>query len=126
MADEAPVPAPILTAYKLHDYPVMPLVAAPALRDWMDQTHDKFAYRCLPMLIANQCGWFLLNVHRVQVIWNGGNAPADMRVILKADPNNPKGVPCPADNYFGHGVVTWNVNYVFRTPPGWNLWVRGP
>jgi hypothetical protein len=27
---------------------------------------------------------------------------------------------------FGHGVVTFNLPYLFRTPEGINLWVKGP
>ena len=38
----------------------------------------------------------------------------------------PRGTPLPAESHFGHGVLTFNLNYLFRTPPGWNLWARGP
>jgi hypothetical protein len=27
---------------------------------------------------------------------------------------------------FGYGVLTFGLPYLFRTPPGWNLWTRGP
>ena len=27
---------------------------------------------------------------------------------------------------FGHGVLTWHLNYLFRTSPGYNLYARGP
>ena len=27
---------------------------------------------------------------------------------------------------FGYGIVTWYLPYLFRTSPGYNLWVRGP
>ena len=27
---------------------------------------------------------------------------------------------------FGYGIVTWVIPYIFRTPPGFNLLVRGP
>ena len=26
----------------------------------------------------------------------------------------------------GHGILTWTIPYVFRTPPGWNMLCRGP
>ena len=32
----------------------------------------------------------------------------------------------PVRSHFGFGVVTWNIPYVFRTPPGFNLLARGP
>jgi hypothetical protein len=31
-----------------------------------------------------------------------------------------------AQSHFGSGVVTWHIPYLFRTPPGYNLLVRGP
>ncbi len=39
----------------------MPIVPASHSRAWMDTTTDKFANRCLPLKIANQAGWFILN-----------------------------------------------------------------
>jgi hypothetical protein len=29
-------------------------------------------------------------------------------------------------SHFGSGILTWNLPYLFRTPPGYNLLVRGP
>jgi hypothetical protein len=120
--DENPA-EPLLTAYRVHPYPSMPIVPAPAPRKWMDQTQDRFAYRCLPLLIANQSGWMILNTHRIRAVWNGGPSDRDLTVICKA---GPKTTPCPAVSHFGHGVLTFNLNYLFRTPRGFNLWARGP
>ena len=39
----------------------MRLIAAPADRDWMDATPNRFANRCLPLRIAAQAGWFVVN-----------------------------------------------------------------
>lgn len=109
-----------LVAYRTHPLP-MPLVAAPVARDWMDRTDRRFAYRCLPMLIANQAGWFVLSAHRVAVRWDGGRTLESLRIdCLSGEP------PCPALSVFGAGILTWTVPYVFRTPPGFNLLVRGP
>ena len=52
------------------------LVKAGSDRDWMEATPVRFAYRCLPMVIANQHGWLLLNRRKISVIWNGGPDPA--------------------------------------------------
>ena len=62
---------PKLIAYRIHKYPSMPIVPATSQRRWMDRTSERFAYRCLPLLIANQHGWFVLNVHKVRVVWDG-------------------------------------------------------
>jgi hypothetical protein len=114
---------PILTAYRIHPCPSAPIIPAPRERAWMDHTSDRFAYRCLPLLIANQSGWMILNTHRLRVVWNGGPGEHDLTVI---DRGGPKGTPCPAQSHFGHGVLTFILNYLFRTPPGINLWARGP
>ena len=34
---------------------------APPTRQWMDETSEAFAYRCLPLNIANAHGWELLS-----------------------------------------------------------------
>jgi len=44
---------------------------APAKRDWMDATPESFAYRCLPLNIANAHGWELLNPCAFEACWNG-------------------------------------------------------
>ena len=114
---------PKLIAYRIHKYPSMPIVPATSQRRWMDRTSERFAYRCLPLLIANQHGWFVLNVHKVRVIWDGQPTSEGLKVTCEA---GPEGVPCPAVSHFGHGVLTWNLNYLFRTSPGFNLWAHGP
>jgi hypothetical protein len=58
----------------------MRLVVAPADRDWMDATHYRFANRCLPLRIAAQAGWFILNSHALRVTWNGGNDTSDIEL----------------------------------------------
>lgn len=99
----------------------MSLVPATRERAWMEATDQRFANRCLPMLIANQAGWFLIGRHTVRVRWTGGRSPSSLTIeVLSGDG------PCPAISHFGHGIVTWHVPYLFRTPPGYNLLVRGP
>ena len=113
--------APILTAYCVNSTLKMPLVPAASDRAWMDATNDRFANRCLPLLIGNQAGWFLLTDHQVEVVWTGGNDIDSLRIkVLSGD------APYPALSHFGHGILTWSVPYLFRTPPGYNLLVRGP
>src|SRR3954469_12237499 len=96
MAEEAPQQpgdAPTLIAYRIHKYPSMPILPATNQRDWMDKTGDRLAYRCLPLLIANQTGWFIINVHHMRVIWNGSNSTDGVRILCKS---GPEGTPCPA------------------------------
>ena len=110
-----------LTAYKLYD-PALPLVCAQGERDWMDETDQRYAYRCLPMLIANQAGWFVLNDQPIECIWDGTKALSGVR-IRRLDKKAPR---ASVVSHFGEGIVTWHIPYLFRTSPGYNLLVRGP
>jgi uncharacterized protein DUF6065 len=49
-------------------------------RYWMTATPKRFAYRCLPMVIANQSGWLILNRHKIAVTWNGGVEPPALKI----------------------------------------------
>jgi len=94
---------------------------APATRAWMDATPESFAYRCLPLNIANAHGWEVLSPCGFEAIWDGG--PATGSVTLKLDEGTaPERAPV---SLFGQGVITFHVEGLFRTPPGWNLWVGG-
>src|SRR4051812_49892163 len=47
---------------------------APISREWMDSAHQRHPYRCLPLVIANQCGWMLRNPVGFSAYWYGGVA----------------------------------------------------
>ena len=106
-------------------YPIssleMPLMVAPAGRDWMAATPRHFAKRCLPLLIANRAGWLLISMHTFTVTWGGEESPASLKVQYLSG-----GAPYPANSHFGSGILTFTVPFLFRTPPGINLLVRGP
>jgi hypothetical protein len=53
------------------------IVPAPVERSWMDRTNNGFAYRCLPLNIANAHGWLILNPVAFVAEWNGGPGPAE-------------------------------------------------
>jgi len=110
-----------IIAYNVSGGLPMPIVPADGKREWMDNTRDRFAYRCLPMLIANQAGWFILNSHRFRMIWNGGQGLNDLHIEYLEG-----GEPYPAISHFGHGILTFSLPYLFRTPTGYNLLARGP
>lgn len=112
---------PKVVAYKF-DNAVMKIVPAFVQRAWMDPAHASFAHRCLPLRMANTDGWFLLNPYRITVVWNGGLLPEDLAITREPEFENIGA----AYSHFGHGIVTWGIPYLFRTPPGYNLQVRGP
>jgi hypothetical protein len=87
----------------------------------MDQTTERFAHRCLPLLIANQAGWHILNTHTIEAQWNGGKSLDSIQIKILSGAGE-----CPVMSHFGHGLLTWTIPFLFRTPSGYNLWVRGP
>ena len=48
-----------LIAYRIHSTG-QKIVAGRPRRKWMDETHNRYAYRCLPLTIANAMGWEIL------------------------------------------------------------------
>jgi hypothetical protein len=110
-----------LIAYRVTTGPAPELTPAPLSREWMALTRDGFASRCLPLLIANQAGWLVASPHTVIATWEGGDRLSDTRVELPD-----AGGLAFAASHFGYGILTFTIPYLFRTPPGWNLQVRGP
>jgi hypothetical protein len=102
--------------------PAFPLAIGRYARDWMDASPERYANRCLPLLIANQHGWDVMHDGHVAMTWNGGRAPRDLTLSV-VDGKTPSEMPV---SHFGDGIVTWKLPYLFRTPPGWNLLARGP
>lgn len=107
-------------AYQIYQDTRMHLTKAPLERDWMDQANQRFPYRCLPLNIANQHGWFVTCPCDFDVYWYGGPALNDLEIRFY-------GAPDPGiTSHFGYGILTFSMPYLFRTPPGVNLWVKGP
>lgn len=115
--------APELVAFHQAAEPQVALVPAPRWRDWINEMDDRWANRCLPLIVANEAGWVLLNRKSFEAVWTGEPGPSSV-TIRYDDPDLPS--PKPAESHFGYGIVTWGVPYLFRTPPGYNLLVRGP
>lgn len=125
-----------ITAYSAWGYEIQ-IVPAYKRRDWMDVASTGFPYACLPMSIANMSGWFVLAPHGCVAEWNGGPRPEDLMVTIPDPPPPLPGVKSGrtwsradpgihAQSGVGHGILTWTLGYIFRTPPGWNMLCRGP
>ena len=78
-----------LVAYRISPERSLDLVPSPAKRAWMDASYRGFANRCLPLLIANQAGWFILNGHEFRATWSGGRTRAAVRIEYLEN-----GAPC--------------------------------
>ena len=110
-----------LTCYQIHDYAPR-LVTARSDRTWMDMSDQRFAYRCVPLSIANAMGWELLSPARVTAEWNGGRELEDLKVEVD---DLAWGGNKLASSHFGHGIVTFQTGYLFRTDPDVAVWARG-
>jgi hypothetical protein len=91
-------------------------------RAWMESFLERHAYRCLPLTMANTSGWDILCPVGFTAEWNGGPLAADIDIW----PDHPH--PDFHDlvkSHFTHGVLTFHPGYLFRTPPGWSMWVQG-
>jgi hypothetical protein len=114
-------PALSLTAYEIPGRAAMDIRPAERRRAWIDATHNHFAARCLPLLIANQAGWTIHLRHRVHVRWSGADEPYALSLIHSEGTS-----PYPAISSFGYGILTFHIPFLFRTPSGYNLLARGP
>ncbi|HVY62608.1 MAG TPA: DUF6065 family protein, partial [Planctomycetota bacterium] len=97
---------------------------ADAHRDWMDETRfNRFAYRCLPLTIANQVGWWIRNPVGFTATWSGSLDPHSVEFAFDAAPDVWK---VYINNHFGSGIITWNPPFLVRTKPaGSRLLVTG-
>ena len=91
---------------------------APARRHWMDELPH--AYKCLPLVVANQWGWQILCPTDVVVTWDGTAGQGGLRVEVA-----PQFEPA-IKSQFGGGIVTFSPPWLFRTPSGWDLYLKGP
>jgi Family of unknown function (DUF6065) len=119
-------------AYEIHPGSDMPITPAPFERAWMEATDKRFAYRCLPLVIANQAGWFIANPTGFVAVWDGGATKESVRIWYEVPGHTPGTVPLTPwvdpriSSHFGSGIVTISVPYLFRTPRSVVLWAKGP
>jgi hypothetical protein len=112
----------------LDAYAVMPTdgwVIEPAdpKREWMDATPQKFAYRCLPLMMANQAGWVVRCPINLKATWDGGTQLSSLKITFGEGPQSAHGA---AISNFGSGIMTFRLPWVFKTEKGYGLLVRGP
>jgi hypothetical protein len=91
---------------------------SPPRRHWMDELPH--AYKCLPLVIANQWGWQILCPTDVVVTWNGDPNLSGLHIEVA-----PQYLPA-VKSQFGAGIITFSPPWLFRTPPGWDLYLKGP
>lgn len=103
------------------DKRVFDIVPLRVKREWMTSTRDKFAYKCLPLNIANQYGWAVLCPFDFSVVWMGGTDAPDVDVIIKDDNFDKQSIA----TYFGESTLTFHPDFVIQTPENYSLYIRG-
>jgi len=119
-AGDAPAECRI-TAYRLGYSADLSILPAPGDRNWMEATKNGWANRCLPLRVANQAGWIVLNDCEFEVTWTGQPQIDSVRFSVPAGKKS-----IFVSSMFGYGIITWEIPYLFRTPAGYNLLARGP
>lgn len=95
---------------------------ASSKRDWMDASPEAFAYRCLPLAIANAHGWEILSPCGFEAEWNGGPLAEDVTIHL----DNPDDQAKAPVALFGQASITFHIQALLRTEEGVDLWLGGP
>jgi len=88
-------------------------------REWMDQSRDQYAYRCLPLNIANQHGWAVYLKEKFVGQWTGDTSQSLDSVKIY---ENPKGL---ASSHFGHGILTFSLPFLIRLEQNYSLFISG-
>lgn len=108
-----------IIAYEVVEEPMV-LQSAERSREWMSASVDRFAYRCLPVAIANQMGWDILCPVAFTAKWNGKDDLKGIQIKFHGETS-----PL-ISSHFGSGVLTFTLGYLFRTSKSHNLWIKGP
>lgn len=87
-------------------------------RDWMDDTYNKHAYRCLPLSAANVNGWEVVLQQDVKLIWDGGNT---VPRILDGDIFRGRTIA----NCNKIGMIDFHIGWAFNTEHGYDTWLTG-
>lgn len=90
-------------------------------RSWMDDTIDNFAYKCLPLKIANRYGWVVNSPVDFSVSWYGGIEPINVEVMS----DDPKFDNERIITHFGSGTFTIELDFILKTPEGFSTYLRG-
>jgi hypothetical protein len=97
------------------------ITQASSKRDWMDKDGQKYAYNCIPMIAANQAGYWIVYNNETEIFWNGGPNTKDVKIIHR----DQKDEFNTCSSHFTVGIVTFIFPIIFKTPPGWGLWISG-
>jgi hypothetical protein len=116
---------PELTAYRVRHEEEWEMVPAPVQREWMNQTLNKAALRCLPLALANQAGWWITCPASFRAQWTSRSPAIESLTITFPSKKDEKYAKVIKSN-FGSGIITFVLPWLFRTSADLGLMVRGP
>jgi hypothetical protein len=114
-----------LIAYKTFEYNCQKLVPAARTREWMDKTPGSFAYHCLPLVMANSLGWFVINDVPCEMEWDGTEPAGGLKVWPTEELSDVQKHFMPS-SHFGSGIVTFHAEFMFWTEEKISLITKGP
>jgi hypothetical protein len=91
-------------------------------RDWF----SPHFYRCLPLTIGNQYGFTISSEFDITFEWNGKDGANSIFFQFDENKGDLSKLYNRIDSHFGHGIITINTPFTFRTPPGVNLMTINP
>ena len=89
-------------------------------RSWMNEVIGTNAYQCVPMNIANQSGWVVLNPAEFCAVWDGGPTNESLQVHYHEDPKINY-----AQSHLHNGTLTVVPDFIIRTPEGISTLISG-
>jgi hypothetical protein len=102
--------------------PIFPVVPLTAKRKWMNESREKFAYKCLPLTVANQYGYAVLCPADFTLDWWGGKEEKDVDFQVISEEEYFKE---HLHSYFGGGTFTIHLDFLIKTPEGFSTYIRG-
>lgn len=107
---------------RTEDTEIFPIVPLNVKRKWMNDTRQKFAYKCLPLNIANQYGFAVLSPSDFTIDWWGGKGSGEVDIQVFSDNQR---IVDGFQNYFGEATFTLHLDFVIQTPEGYSTYIRG-
>ena len=114
-----------VTLTRTHQNPPVIAQSRPR-RDWMDDTYNKHAYKCLPLTAANTHGWEMQLQQDVVVQWDGGNTvprvlsgETMVHSVEGQEYTRPIVIPSIV------GIVSFSTGWSMSTPEGVSTWISG-
>lgn len=109
-----------ITLYNIYGESHFEIQPLPMKRGWMNNVIGTNAYQCVPMNIANQSGWVVLNPVEFCAIWDGGPTNKSLQVHYHEESKINY-----AMSHLHNGTLTIMPDFIIKTPEGISTLIRG-